>query len=579
MSRYKVLYVWICLLLLSGCAKMVVPTGGPRDVTPPSVIGVDPVSGSINFNAKQIKITFDEFVELNSPTDNAIFSPPLKHNPEFILTGKTLTVKLKDTLLSNRTYNIIFSDCIKDFTEGNKLSYYHYTFSTGNQVDSFSLHGQLINAETLKPEPGCLVFLYSSDIDSLPMTSRPDYISKSGSDGSFVFNNIAENNYKIFALKDMNSNLLYDMGGEGIAFETELVQAKKMLPPDTVSALSADSAQAGQVAPENLIRQDSACIKLQFFIPIDTIQKLLKINNVQKGVYSFQYKRPVYSFIPEVLKDAVLPDYFETKSLSGDTVTWYMKSTLSDTVRFVVQPEEGRFDTLMVTPFKKSKSQSRGRQRATVTSPSLTVSASHEGDLYRPLVLHFSYPIKPVDSFDATLIARKKSGNDTIVKTFSVPDTFVMAISLPFKVEEKVPYTLIIRDSVFYGYDGLVNDTVSVQFTTKSEKDYGNLTINYVSDKPGMSYIVNLLGAKDAVIQKNILTGSQTISYTNLTPGSYRIKVVEDRNKNGVWDTGNYFTKEQPETIFFFNKPIEIRGFWDLEEDFDFKEVRIDRKN
>ena len=177
------------------------------------------------------------------------------------------------------------------------------------------------------------------------------------------------------------------------------------------------------------------------------------------------------------------------------------------------------------------------------------------------------------------LVARKKSGNDTTRKSFSVPDAFVMSLPLPFKLEEKVPYTLLIRDSIFYGYDGLVNDTIEVQFTTKSEKDYGNLAINYVPDQPGMSYVVELLGVKDAVIQKNIITGQQTVTYDNLIPGSYKIRVVEDRNRNGRWDTGNYFKKEQPEVIFFFNKPLEIRGFWDLEETFDFKEVRTDKRN
>ena len=578
MTRYRILCLWLCLLLLAGCAKIVVPTGGPRDVTPPSVTKVEPASGTTNFNAKQIKISFDEYVELNSPLDNAIFSPPLNQPPEYILSGKNLIIKLKDTLQSNRTYNIVFSDCIKDFTEGNKLGYYHYTFSTGDQVDSFFLRGQLTNAETLKPESGCFVFLYANDVDTLPMTTRPDYITKTGSDGGFIFNNIGEGDYKIFALKDMNSNLLYDMSGEGIAFSTELAVAQKMLPPDTTTVQQTDSMQVKTKSAARTAKRDSTAISLQFFVPADTVQKKYKATNTQKGVYQFPYSLPLFSFEPEVIEKA-LPEHFVVKSELGDTITWYMKSPLTDTVRFVVQPTENSYDTLTVMPFKKSKSAGRARQRGTEQAQGLTVTTLNEGDLYKPLTLRFSYPIKPVDSFEAMLIARKKSGNDTVVKTFSVPDEFVMSLPLPFKLEEKVPYTLLIRDSVFFGYDGLVNDTLKVQFTTKSEKDYGNLTINYVPDQPGLSYIVMLLGAKDAVKQKDVITGPQTISYNNLQPGNYRIKVIEDRNRNGRWDTGNYFTKEQPETIFFFAKPIDIRGFWDLEETFDFKEVRTDKRN
>ena len=152
--RYRILCLWLCLLLLAGCAKIVVPTGGPRDVTPPSVSKVEPESGTTNFKAKQIKITFDEFVELNNPLDNTLVSPPLNSSPEFIVSGKSLIMKIKDTLQSNRTYNIVFSDCIKDFTEGNKLSYFHYTFSTGDFVDSFYLRGTVTNALTRLPPTG-----------------------------------------------------------------------------------------------------------------------------------------------------------------------------------------------------------------------------------------------------------------------------------------------------------------------------------------------------------------------------------------------------------------------------------------
>ncbi|MBO4481503.1 MAG: Ig-like domain-containing protein [Bacteroidales bacterium] len=577
--RYRILCLWLCLLLLVGCAKIVVPTGGPRDVTPPSVSKVEPESGTTNFKAKQIKITFDEFVELNNPLDNTLVSPPLNSSPEFIVSGKSLIMKIKDTLQSNRTYNIVFSDCIKDFTEGNKLSYFHYTFSTGDFVDSFYLRGTVTNALTLKPEGGCLVFLYSQEGDSLPMTTRPEYITKTSSDGLFEFSNIAENSYQIFALKDLSSNLLYDMSGEGIAFADERFQALKMLPPDTSSTQPTDSLPTKGKSASRGVKRDSTSIDLQFFIPADTVQKKYKATNPQKGIYQFPYSLPLFSFEPEVIK-GVLPEHFVVQSELGDTVTWYMKSPLTDTVSFVVQPTEGVYDTLTVLPYKKTKSSGgRGRQRNAVQTQALTVKTLYEGDLYKPLTLRFSYPIKPVDNFEVMLVARKKSGNDTIHKSFSVPDAFVMSLPLPFKLEEKVPYTLLIRDSIFYGYDGLVNDTIKVQFTTKSEKDYGNLAINYVPDQPGMSYVVELLGVKDAVIQKNIITGQQTVTYDNLIPGSYKIRVVEDRNRNGRWDTGNYFKKEQPEVIFFFNKPLEIRGFWDLEETFDFKEVRTDKRN
>jgi len=42
--------------------------------------------------------------------------------------------------------------------------------------------------------------------------------------------------------------------------------------------------------------------------------------------------------------------------------------------------------------------------------------------------------------------------------------------------------------------------------------------------------------------------------------------MIEDKNANGKWDTGNYKQKTQPEPIFYFEKPLLIRGYWEVEE-------------
>ena len=63
-------------------------------------------------------------------------------------------------------------------------------------------------------------------------------------------------------------------------------------------------------------------------------------------------------------------------------------------------------------------------------------------------------------------------------------------------------------------------------------------------------------------------TGSTTITYSYLNPDTYRINAFCDENNNGVWDTGKYLTKQQPEKVFAFPKSISIRAYWDLEETF-----------
>ena len=89
------------------------------------------------------------------------------------------------------------------------------------------------------------VSLYAANqenIDSLPLTTTPNYITKTDKDGNFRLSGLADNKYLVFALKDLNSNLYFDLPNEEVAFLDTLVEASypwtppKPKPVDTVSA-------------------------------------------------------------------------------------------------------------------------------------------------------------------------------------------------------------------------------------------------------------------------------------------------------------------------------------------------------
>ena len=178
MKTVRHIFSFLALVLLCGaCAKVVTPTGGPRDSAPPKVLKSMPDNQSVNFGEKQIHITLDEFFTLNNPQENVMISPPLKEKPTYTVKGKTLVVKFKDTLRANTTYNLVFTNCIQDYNEGNPISLFHYSFSTGPAIDSFMLEGSIQNASSLTPAEDLLVMLYRNDIDSLPLTTLPDYVT------------------------------------------------------------------------------------------------------------------------------------------------------------------------------------------------------------------------------------------------------------------------------------------------------------------------------------------------------------------------------------------------------------------
>ena len=537
-------------LLLANCARIVTPSGGPRDTTPPKVIGEKPANGSTNFRDKIIKITFDEFVTLTNPVENVIFSPPLNERVEYTTQGKSVVVKLKDTLRQNTTYNIFFSDCIQDFHEGNKLGGYNYAFSTGDSIDQHKLSGIVVNAETNEPETGCFVMLYEEDTDSLPLTSRPLYITKTDDKGNFILNHLKSNNYKIFALKDINSDLIYNLPNELIAFADNMVEAFFV---ETDSVQKADTL---------------TYITLRMFQEADTVQLLSPYLNPQKGVYQFPYKIPLQSFDFHIKSDTVI-DFFSKISDTKDTLSLYLKTFFKDSAILYILTDSVRIDTVELFPYKIPQRESRNRQ---TVIPKLNVSVSNRDDLYAPTLLNFSYPLKPVDSVEILIIATQMSGKDTTAIYCNIKDSMVMQIPIPFVFVPKINYSVWFKDSLFYGYNNTTNDTAIFSLSKKTEKDYGNLIINYkVVDDNHSNFIVELIAPNHKTVHKTIISSSITLEYNHLLPGTYRIKVVEDRNKNGKWDTGNYLKKEQPEKIFFVGKEINIRGFWDIEEDIELK--------
>ncbi len=540
-------YILLLILFCSSCAKVVTPVGGPRDNTPPVVLKELPANQSVNFQANKIFITFDEFFTLNNPTENVLVSPPFKHPAEYITKGKTLVIKIKDTLRKNTTYNMVFSDCIKDFNEGNPIGIYHYSFSTGSVIDSCILDGSVSDAKTLSPSDAFFVMLYRNNVDSLPLTTLPDYLTKTTKDGRFSFRNIAGGDYKIFALKDINSNYLYDLPNEAIAFSDQTVSAYVAPRKDST----------GHFIGTDTLRPE---VWLSSFEVTDSIPKLMRYENPEAGVYRFPYSKAVTTF--EAVPMGEGRDYFQTWSATRDTVIWYMKSLAFDSLRYLLTAD-GHTDTVLLKPFKPKGAASSGRGSANKKVVSrLRTTFHNEGNCFKTLTLHFSYPILPTDSFDIVLTSK----TDTTLVRLAVPDTFVMDLPIPLTLETKKSYQLIIPDSIFTGYNQLTHDTLRSSFNYKSEKDYGNIIINYLLDSVDYPVIVQLMKGQ-SVVQEDILTTNRTLRYAHLEPGTFSINIIHDRNGNGLWDSGDYRRKIQPERTEKFEKEITVRAFWDIEED------------
>ena len=232
----------------SGCAQIGAPTGGAKDTLAPKLIKANPGERTTNFTGNKITFTFNEYVEIQDVQNNVLVSPLTKNNPQIDYKLTTVTVKFKDSLKPNTTYSINFGNAIKDLNEGNPFSNFTYIFSTGNSIDSLSLQGKIIMAETGKPDSTVGVMLYRNTTDSAVKKLRPDYIARVKGDGSFMFSNLPAGNFNLYALKDGDGSKTYNSKKEIFGFNEKEIIVNTSTAPVTLYAYAEEKEKPAAVA-------------------------------------------------------------------------------------------------------------------------------------------------------------------------------------------------------------------------------------------------------------------------------------------------------------------------------------------
>ena len=236
----------------AGCGQVGMPTGGPKDSIAPRLVSASPKLKSTNVTGNKITLTFNEYVDLKEPQINVLISPLPKKQPSIDFKLKTVTVKLKDTLLPNTTYSINFGNAIVDNNEGNPLKDFTYIFSTGNIIDSFTLEGKVVIAETGKADSTLIALLYRNADDSALQKRKPDYVAKLSGNGSFIFINLPAGNFNVYALKDGDGGKTYNSKKEVFAFADAVVTVSAKTEPVILyaSALEKETGPATAAKPK-----------------------------------------------------------------------------------------------------------------------------------------------------------------------------------------------------------------------------------------------------------------------------------------------------------------------------------------
>jgi len=524
MNRGVVSYIvlGVALLLLAACAKKGRPTGGPKDEDAPVMVMAKPPHYTVNFDKKEIKIFFDEFIKLEKVTEQLVVSPPLSYQPIIKPLGtasKFISIKLLDTLKPNTTYSLNFGESVIDNNEKNVLHNFKYVFSTGPVIDSLKIGGTVRDGYELETEPYTTVMLYAVNetyADSIIYTEKPLYVGSTLDSTHWEISNIKAGTYALVALKDRSKNYLYDPSVDKIGFYDKVIT----IPGDTVFNLTLFKEQM----PFKIIR------------PFEVV----------KGHIQIGFQGDANGLQLAVLNPSTNFASITALEQGKDTLNFWHKG-IQDSI--VLRAQQGDYiDTLTVAlRTKKIDSLSIANRSGNVLHPKDT------------LRLAGSNPIVHVDTTKITLL-----NTDSLAIAYSV-QLDKKNIVVDFERKEAETYRFKALPGAFTDFFGEVNDTINLKFTTKEKEDYGQVQLTFTQLET-MPLLVDLLNSKGETVRSTYIDQVRKFNFVDLLPDTYSLRIIFDENRNKQWDTGSYLDKRTPEKVVYYAIEVPVKANWDVKE-------------
>ncbi|HBR11579.1 MAG TPA: hypothetical protein DD740_05085 [Chryseobacterium sp.] len=542
MMKHFLLWLFALSVLVS-CARVGSPVGGNKDTIPPKMIGsnIDTTRINVPRDIKELRIDFDEYITLKDVSKNLIISPPIKYSKIIpSSTGnKYLQIQWKDTLQANTTYNFNFGNSVVDLNEGNALPYFNFAFSTGSKIDDLYISGTVADAlgnekNSEGKEKNLVVGLYQVK-DTMDYRQKPYYITKADPDGYFELNYLTPGKYRIIGFDDENSNSIYDTGKESVAFQK--------------TPIALDSSISG--------------VKLRIY-PSKKLVKYKEMAVAPGGVAMVFEGNPDKVVVKAVGEKPA--DYKVTHKPKSDSARiWFDATkeniglTVSESLKFSYDTG-AKQDTMSVFYKKPAKDD-------------MTIANPFSNKLAPETDFRFSsnYMINKIQPENWKL--ESDSISQSFTARISELDSTQVIIKSTFVPGKK--YQLTVPKNTVLSFYSKLSESVRFDFQAMKADEFGSFTAHLVNT-PSQKFWIQLLNDKNETEYQQY--GNQTlIKFTNIRPGSYKLRILVDNNENGYWDSADFATETLSEDAFLFRKAgdkdimskINIRPMWEINENWD----------
>ena len=550
MKKYATFSLLIIALafLFGSCAQELNPTGGAKDTIPPKVTKTNPKNETLNYGGGDLKFTFDEPIQ-KPDVKKDIFISPFVNRPRVILSdnGKRLTLKLEEELRPQTTY-VITLNGIKDLRERNQIAEpYTLAFSTGDQLDSLELEGQIVNTEG-KGVKEMLVLMFDADsvIGNDILNKRPAYLNRTDESGNFSFKFLRSASYRVFGVADGDQSNTYNQPTEAVAMAADSV----------ITLVAGDSSSTNTIRLTSFVVDDTPPGLRRFFWTNDSTLAVQLSEAIRLSAMTI--------FVSDTAGTDSLP-IAEAAYVPGTDKELWMH--IPGGKRWLDLHLIGLQDSLgngpdSVVLLRIDPSRERSWKEPLSIKPKLLLDLP---------AIEF-LPGRFVSESDRRYFSLTDTASvDSVRKSWELswmPEGLYQRIRPTSKEAIEVPLVLRIEGAFFYGEnDSLDRDTVfsfPVQWLKK--EGYGTLNGKVIPDSTyDGPLIIRLMGPgeKSGVARS---FSDTTFSFTNIAPGDYTFEVIYDADGNGILTTGSLTQYRLPERRKKVPGSISIRANWDFED-------------
>ena len=567
--------------LLWGCASIGNPSGGPRDEDPPRFVKANPTPGSVNVDPSNIYIDFNELVNVKDAFQKVVLSPPGASTPRVSTRGRRVVVNITDTLLPNTTYTIDFGDAIEDNNEGNKLSGFAYTFSTGPTLDSLRISGMVLGAEDMEPQQGVFVGAYISKEDSAFTRMAFERLARTDEYGRFIIRGLQDTTYRLFALKDLDNDRHYANPEEDIAWFEDIIRpsSERIMTSDTIRDLYTGAVdtvverERTRFLPNNvLLRMYNTGLKPQYLVSYtrpDSTRLEFIFNSPSK-------KRPTIMLADDEIYSSPLKG---EASIGNDTLKFWLPKDLAtrDTLKLALRYSNVELltgietivnDTVKLMKPKEQAAKKNDKKKKKVDKkasnaptdsigadlpndsiaekpkvPAFAFSAKGpDNDIRRPLTIDVPVPLARLDSSAFHLETKPDTVWIPVKGEYRLERADTLSerrFKIAFPWQRGETYRLTIDSLAATDIYGVNSDPFALEFKTKATEDLSNLKITLNGLEPEIPAFVQLIASGDKPkYTAPVVNGSA--NFEGIDAGKYYARIYEDFNGDGKYTTGSY---------------------------------------